>query len=476
MVHAMPDQASRSVPEFRSPHLREVGRRHRVDLALALLVLVATAPIVQALMAQQASRLALTAALWDDGSVVIDGYPIGIDRAEREGHTYSDKAPGQPVLAVPAYAAYRALGGEPAREPRIDGNLGLWAVSVWSSSLAAALLAVLTRHAAARVDRGAATPVAVALTFGTLALPFATLLFGHALTAVLLLGGFLLVTEEDPSWRRLALAGVLLGAAVTVEYPAVLAAVLAAAYTFARHWRTHRWVALAAGALGPAVLLAAYNTAAFGNPLRLSYQFRVFPDEVARLGLGVVENPFWTNAVQVLAGERGLFVLTPVTLVALAGAILLLRDRRDLRLSATLGLGMFAVFLVLQLNWPNPTGGASPGPRYVVPGLAFLALPLAHVWPRVPLLARGATAIGVVTMGAATLTNPIVSADATGALGYWLGLLGDGELTTTVFGMAIGPWANALWAVLLAAAVLLLVRVERAERAALGDGAVRSRS
>ena len=104
-------------------------RAHAVDLALVVLVLACAAPIVQPLGHQQMSRMALTAAVWDDGALRIDGYPIGVDRAEHDGHVYSDKAPGQPFFAIPAYAAYRATAGRarprapPRREPRpVDGE------------------------------------------------------------------------------------------------------------------------------------------------------------------------------------------------------------------------------------------------------------------------------------------------------------------------------------------------------------------
>lgn len=88
-------------------------RPDRVDVALGLLILAISVPIVQPLRAQQASRYALTGALWDDRSVWIDDYPLGVDQAEHDGHVVSDKSPGQPILAVPPYALYRLVGGSP---------------------------------------------------------------------------------------------------------------------------------------------------------------------------------------------------------------------------------------------------------------------------------------------------------------------------------------------------------------------------
>ncbi len=68
----------------------------------------------------QNSRFALTRALVESGSTAIDPYHHTTgDKSWREGHFFSDKAPGASLLALPAYAlAYgitRVSGGELAR-------------------------------------------------------------------------------------------------------------------------------------------------------------------------------------------------------------------------------------------------------------------------------------------------------------------------------------------------------------------------
>jgi hypothetical protein len=100
---------------------------------------------VKELTAQPASRLALTAALVEHQTIRIDAYEdiIGVDRLERDGHLYSDKAPGQPFLAAPFYAAARAVGADPASDLRADGNLTLWWVTLWSSTVPGALVVVI---------------------------------------------------------------------------------------------------------------------------------------------------------------------------------------------------------------------------------------------------------------------------------------------------------------------------------------------
>ena len=75
------------------------------EFAIFLLVLVFAGPVIHHWGEQQGSRYALTAALWDQQTVVIDDYShlLVRDRAVIDGVTYSDKAPGQPFLAVPFF-------------------------------------------------------------------------------------------------------------------------------------------------------------------------------------------------------------------------------------------------------------------------------------------------------------------------------------------------------------------------------------
>lgn len=83
-------------------------------LGLCLVWLVAFGPVVQPLFHAGAPRMALTDALASKGTVRIDDYVVGVDRVERDGHTYSDKAVGQEMLAIPVYLAARAVGAESA--------------------------------------------------------------------------------------------------------------------------------------------------------------------------------------------------------------------------------------------------------------------------------------------------------------------------------------------------------------------------
>ncbi len=96
--------------------------------AAALLLVVVVGPLVQIATAQPLVRFAQTGALVEERSLVLDRYAdtLLVDKVERDGHTYSDKAPLEAFLAVPVYAVGRALGMESAAVVRSQGKLGVW--------------------------------------------------------------------------------------------------------------------------------------------------------------------------------------------------------------------------------------------------------------------------------------------------------------------------------------------------------------
>ena len=435
----------------------------RTDVLLAVVVLLVVAPIMQPLMAQQGARYALTAAIWDAGTVEVTDYEwfVTVDRAERDGRLYSDKAPGQPVLAVPAYALHRTFGGTPAAAADPLADLGLWWVNLVSSALPAAALAVLMRRFAMRVAPRGATPAALVMALSTMLLPFGTLLFGHVLSALLGIGAYLLLTRggrdarPTPAWV-LAASGLLAGLAVAVEFTMGLAVVVfGIASLVANRWRTG-WYVL--GGVLPAVALAAYNLAAFGSPLTFSYEF----SEFAIHGEGFLGAQFpdpgmtWT----VLFGERGLFLLTPVVLVGVVGCLFLLRgtgagDRQaGSRRDALVTLALLAAFVGLMGGWNNPTGGASPGPRYVLPAVPFCVIGVAWVWERASQWVVAAAVLGAATMGIATFTLPLAQQPYFEplALRYWFERAAEGAWAPTLLTQATGGGAWLLLVPLLAAA------------------------
>jgi hypothetical protein len=380
----------------------------------------------------QNSRLALTRALVEHRDVVIDDWHVTTgDKSYRDGHFYSDKAPGVSLLATLPYAGYyavrRASGAElpavrvvpldpalaaaeqtPDPEQREPGDVlaynsaqlvALWLcrmVVISLPTLAAAALFYLVMLRELGGDRVRASWVVLLWLLATPTLGYACGFYGHQLTADLLLASFALVVLSDdraPSCRLGLIIGSLLGWAVLCEYTAALPVVLLLGWASWRGGaRLGLWIAL--GGLPWALLLAGYHAWAFGSPLKTGYDF-VYLQEFAE-GMAVnygVGAPKLEVLAQLLFGSyRGLFYLSPVLLLAAWGLGVRLFEQPAAasegaplrRGDLLLALAIVVYYLLLNSGYYMWDGGASLGPRHAVPMLAFLAVGLGPALSRVP--------------------------------------------------------------------------------------------
>ena len=164
------------------------------------------------------------------------------------------------------------------------------------------------------------------------------------------------------------------------------------AYVALRGWRA--LPAFLAGVLPGAVLLAAYNWAAFGAPWRLSYRYiaNSFGGEQAT-GFFGIGPPHRVGIVEVLAGSRGLIVLLPVLVLAAIGLVQLGRRHRA---EAVVAGGVTGLLLLVNFGYFDPYGGAQ-GPRFSMVALPFLALGLGPAFLWAPRLTSLATGVSVAT-------------------------------------------------------------------------------
>ncbi len=337
----------------------------------------------------QFSRMALTAALVKDGTVRIDSFhQLTFDKAVKDGHFYTDKAPGLSLLAVPVYALLRLiLDLFPGLDARDRLNLVMYFLTLLSVSLPVAVaLAAFFRRAWAESGGRAAFWVTVALGLGSPLAVYASLFYGHALSAALLWLAFQLVTPvsppvpgerpEAPFWR-FPLAGCLAGWATLTELPTGLITGVLLVYVFAS--RTRGWRPALGYVLGglPALgILLVYNTAAFGAPLANGYEYAyldVFREQMSH-GIMGVTGPSVPAAVGILVSPyRGLLFFWPFFIFCVLPAFLILLTRRQLRGPALLAAVIVGVYLVFGCSYYMWTGGASFGPRHLIPCLPFAA-------------------------------------------------------------------------------------------------------
>ena len=374
-----------------------VGKR---AVLIALVAFVSYAYFYEAGGWNQNSRFDLVRAILDEHTLRIDAYHENTgDKALYQGHYYSDKAPGQALLAVPAAAAsrplLRAVGVDPHSPPGLVATsylASLFAVALPTALGCACLFLIALRLGSGEAAAGFA---ALAMGLATPIWPYATLFWAHALVGACLLFGLgaALMLGSSKSrradwWWGLAV-GLSAGWATVTEYPAAPASAMLALLALWQVWRggwPRRWPTAAGIAMGAGACIAvlmAYQYAAFGSAFHLSYSYYepgAFPwMQHGYLGLRF---PQPVVAYKLLFGcRRGLFLVAPVGVAAVVG-LRLLWTQKTTRAAAVAAASIAVYYWLFNsafLAWP---AGWSYGPRYMGAGIPLLSVGLAPVWDR----------------------------------------------------------------------------------------------
>lgn len=234
-------------------------------------------------------------------------------------------------------------------------------------------------------DERAALLATLALALGTTFLPFGTILFDHNLTAALLIAAlyFLRCVNTD---RGDFLAGLCAGLAAVTNYIAAVAGLFLGLYLLmARRRQLRPCLLYSLGVAGPFLLICWYGWSCFGSPFRLNTDFQnpLFKDPGGALGMFAMPN-IYVGWLLLVSPFRGVFLLAPVLLLSLYGLVVWLREK-TFAAEARLALAVFGFFFLVNMSFNGYHGGYAAGPRYLVPGLPFLALPLVVAfrrWPR----------------------------------------------------------------------------------------------
>ncbi len=397
------------------------------------------------------------------------------DKAWVDGHFYSVKAPGLAAVTLPEYIALDAIGAkELARDAAATAHQSRWdpwrprheppfasygfsrartrqtevevantTPIVWALTLVGAVLPAIAllfavRWVAERVEPGYGAAAAITLGIGTIVMTFASEYFAHIASAALGFAAFAVLFAEREGPSRLALvagAGLLAGLAVCFEYPLGLLGIVLFGYAVARGPRARRGLAYAGGAIAGAAPALLYNLWSLGSPFRFAYS-----DAVAVLGhsghaeLGLNSSGFFGiaaprpgAAVDLLMSGRGLVTLTPVLAMGVVGAVLMHRGGR--RAEAWVIIAAFAAFFLYNSAYWQPLGGDTPGPRFLIPVLPFLAVGLAPAFRRFRLLTLGLAIASGTMMVAGALTHPLVTSSG---IASWPQRLVWGDLEHTL--------------------------------------------
>lgn len=369
--------------------------------------------------ANELPRVYLTRALVDEHRIAIDSgvatWGATADVSPSGGHSYSNKAPGSSLLAMPAYAAAKLV-----TEPSLA--FSLWLCRFFAGIVPALLFLWLLWGFLARFapDPDIRRLVLVAYGLGSMAMTYSILFFSHQLAAVCVGSAWILAVEVSEKKRgalAMGAAGALAGAALLVDYQAVFAAVPVAVLVVVRMVRWPRALALrvlaaaAVGAAIPITILLAYHAAAFGSPWRTGYDASTTWASFHQQGfLGITTlrwEAFWGSMVR---PDNGLVTLAPWLLLGIPGAVTL--ARRGERAIVAVSVAVVVIYLLFISSINFWRGGWGVGPRYITAMLPFV-LPLVaaqlQAWRARPLVLGAAAAsivVGVIVYGLSTVTFP----------------------------------------------------------------------
>jgi hypothetical protein len=353
---------------------------------------------------------------------------------------------------------------------RSGRNLTQWWLTLWTGVVPFALLLVLMRRAARRAAPRHATAVALALGAGTILMPHSVNLYGHTLAALFGFAAYEAARTSARDPRRAVLAGLLAGAAVATEYQTlIIAAVVAAVAAFAGRRAIGGFMA---GIAGPLVALGAYEWRAFGAPWHTPYawyagQLGVTAARTAHArctgqACAAVVAPRLGWFLDATMWSRGLLCTSPIVLIGMAGAVVTLRGRTcppSRRRDASVALAVSLCYLLLVSGFTAMPFLEEPGPRFLIPAIPFLAVPLAVVWERWSSLCRVVAGYGIALMLAASTTLLLV-ARGDSALHTYLARVLHHEFLPTVWSMAFGRIGILLYLLTAGVSIVWLVRAE----------------
>ena len=330
----------------------------------------------------QDAQFDLARALVERRTLSIDGYEANTGDVSTGvgGHRYINKAPGVSFLAAVPYALFR----------------NQWLCTAATCGLCGALIGPLLYLHGRR--RYGATPrdalwISLAIMFGTIVFAYSTMLFAHVPAALFLLLAVVLI-ERHPF-----AAGVAAGMATLCFYVCGAAALLLAIV-----FPNRRFIA---GGAPFAFLLGLYQWACFGSPFRTAVEAST-PFTERGLLFGVLRRPQLQALINIsVSPYRGLFFASPFLLFALFA---LRRRREDVAIA-----GIAALFFVVIASFNGWNGGWAFGPRYLLPIVPLLGIPMLAAARTAPRAVRAvwiaAALLSVAINFVATAVDPMPSGD-----------------------------------------------------------------
>jgi hypothetical protein len=362
----------------------------------------------------QNSRLNMVVAVVEDRTFKIDPYVSNtVDYAKVGEHYYSDKAPGTAFLGIPVYAVMKVFldlpvmngvmeslsnnaafqatlreGGTGILAQKVRFAIAQIALSFLFAAVPSALVGILIFRLSEKLTQQVWVRAAVVIIYGLLTpvFAYAGAFYGHQLSAALIFGVFYLAWKYADAFTipKAVMSGIFLAYSVVTEYPVALLAGVIFLYLIYRLYQSRDlikigWV-IVAGMLVAAGWMV-YNNAIFGGPLKLGYEYSELWTDQHGTGFMSLTLPHLDAVWGITFSPfRGLFFYSPLLLLAIPGFYLWWRasiHRLELWV-AVLSVGIIFLFNASSIMW---WGGFAIGPRYLLPMLPFMMLPMIFAAP-----------------------------------------------------------------------------------------------
>jgi Dolichyl-phosphate-mannose-protein mannosyltransferase len=311
------------------------------------------------------------------------------------GRVVSAYPPWGGLLAVPVYLL-PVLGGLSPQSPWIHDLEKL------SATLITALSVVVLLFTVRRLtNEKIAWFIAIVYAFGTSSFSSSSqALWQHGPSQLFLtLTIYWLVKGLDEP-RFSAYAGLALGSAIICRPSNVIMALPIAAYVLLRH-RDH-FIGFCLAVLPPFLGFVTYNMLYNGSPVSTGFAVGIIdPSRLRSIGAHLFKTPLHEGLAGILISpSRGLFIYSPILLLAFGGMVMVWRDSK-LALLKYLSLVPLLTIL-LTAKWINWWGGGSYGPRLLADITPFLCLYLYPPFERAhsrPLLKSTITILLALSIG-----------------------------------------------------------------------------
>ena len=180
-------------------------------------------------------------------------------------------------------------------------------------------------------------------------------------------------------------------------------------YVLSNHQHPPRpsWIASPIlGGLVPISFYFAYNWLCFGSPFSNAYSYLAIKNCIG-MACGIDWPKLSTLYYITLHPFRGLFVQSPVLILTIAGFIAMWKTR-IWRVECALAAFALLAFLLINSGLTLWFAGSTFGPRYLIPMLPFMCLPLIFIPKRLIPIMLTLTIISILHMFITTVGNPLV--------------------------------------------------------------------